>query len=120
MGDRANVVVREGKEEVWLYTHWGGTDLPADVRAALAKQWRWNDAPYLARIIFDEMTRGNAGEETGFGIWSGPCDNEHDIIVVDVSKQEVQFWSADAKTARPKKLKSAVAFTDYAGRAAVL
>ncbi len=94
MGDRANIVVidtNEGEElgGVVLYTHWSGTELPTTLKTALVRgRERWNDAPYLTRIIFDEMTGGSKGL-TGFGISSMICDNEHTILVVDVARQVV-------------------------------
>lgn len=95
MGDRANCVVRQRDEEpgeVWLYTHWRGSELLHLVQQALKKKWRWSDPAYLTRIIFDVMTDG-AKEETGFGIsCSGDlCDNEHNLIVVDVPREEVRI-----------------------------
>jgi hypothetical protein len=95
MGDRANVFVREQRDDdvagVYLYTHWGGYELAQTVQDALAKKWRWDDGQYLTRIIFDEMTKDNHGEETGFGISTGLCDNEHKIIVVDPDKGRIGF-----------------------------
>lgn len=97
MGDRANVHIPTSAtpgEGVYLYTHWGGYDLPHDVQTALAKKWRWDDGPYLARIIFDQMTVNDHGKETGFGIWTSICDNEHPIVVVNPETQTVQFVPA--------------------------
>jgi hypothetical protein len=97
MGDRGNIVVLMDTESapVYLYTHWGGTELPEVVSAALAKRWRWNDPAYLARILFDQLTENVHGQETGFGISTSPCDNEHDYIVVDPLKQEVRVIKYD-------------------------
>ncbi len=92
MGDRANVVIRESwpedlgdKEAVFLYTHWGGYELPEVVRTALSMRWRWDDSPYLARVVFDTMTN-LAGEETGYGISTRIDDNEYDLIVLHEGK----------------------------------
>lgn len=53
MGDRANVYIREDQTHgIYLYTHWGSSELPETVRTALARHERWSDTPYLARIIF--------------------------------------------------------------------
>jgi len=82
MGDRVNVKVIDSGSAVYLYSHWGGSELPADVQKALAKRWRWDDGAYLTRIIFDVMTEGRQGEETGFGISTRICDNEHPIVAV--------------------------------------
>lgn len=106
MGDRGNVQIVDKignkTESVFLYTHWGGSRLPQTVQVALAKRWRWTDAPYLARIIFCEMVQGDEAGETGFGISTRICDNEHPIVVVDVPKQEVRFeahaWATGKRT----------------------
>jgi len=92
MGDRGNIVVRSApKQEVFLYTHWRGTSVPLIVQTALKRRQRWSDAAYLARILFDALTEGSHGEETGFGISTHRCDYEHDDVVVDVAKQTVAY-----------------------------
>ena len=95
MGDRGNICIREGNEEVWLYTHWGGSAIFADLRTALGRRQRWDEAPYLTRIIFDTMSAGAQGEETGYGIWSSQMDNEHATLVVDVANQLVFVMPSD-------------------------
>lgn len=68
MGDRANVVIKDGDEAVCLYTHWNGTALPEVLRKAMTRgQQRWDDSSYLARIIFCDMVEGKERELTGFG-----------------------------------------------------
>lgn len=90
MGDRANVVIDEEQGgTIYLYTHWGGSELPATLQTALKKRWRWDDEPYLARLIFQEMTRGSENNETGFGISTTPQDNEHPYLRVSVKAQTV-------------------------------
>ena len=97
MGDRGNVCIleypREDQEQqaVYLYTHWSGEDLPRTVQLALKRKQRWDDNAYLARIIFCEMIKGCEGDEAGFGISTGICDNEHPIVVVDPNKQVIGF-----------------------------
>jgi len=97
MGDRANVyVVQHGNESsgkgVYLYTHYDGEDLPKILQKALKRgKDRWDDEPYLTRIIFNEMTCDNEMDLTGFGISTYLTDNEHDILVVDVDKQSVGY-----------------------------
>ena len=90
MGDPANVLVKSSDGEVYLYTHWSGSELPQVVRGALAKKWRWDDAPYLARIIFCEMVgHNNLEDETGFGISPVVCDGENRVIEIDVDQNSV-------------------------------
>lgn len=88
MGDRAQVVITENDElegAVWLYSHWGGTDLPSVVQSALKRQERWNDSEYLARIVFQEMI-GDDKSATGYGIGTSEHgDNEHPVLILNAS-----------------------------------
>lgn len=97
MGDRGNIVVRQGKtnrDDVWFYTHWYGSNIDEVVNTALAKHERWDDPSYLARIIFDTLTAGHKGT-TGFGISTSISDNEHPLVVVDCQNQTV--WTIEEK-----------------------
>lgn len=105
MGDRANIRIKqlfpptpEGEEPqfVYLYTHWGGTELPQTLAKALdskAGRSRWDDESYLARIIFCHMLAEgnglNTDDVTGFGISCSPPDNEHPYLDVDCLAQTV-------------------------------
>jgi hypothetical protein len=91
MGDRANAVIltdfpsdRRNGEAVFLYSHWGGTELPETVREALASdagRKRAYDPVYLARIVFDAMNP-EPGGETGLGISTTLTDFEYPLIVL--------------------------------------
>jgi hypothetical protein len=93
MGDRGNVfVVTDFQQEtkrplgVVFYSHNSGYDLARRVQVALAKRWRWSDESYLARIIFDGITEGQQGGETGYGISTQAAgDAEYPIIWVEPS-----------------------------------
>lgn len=88
MGDRGQVKIGS----VLLYSHWNGTELKANVKKALAKRWRWDDAEYLTRIIFDVMTQNQRDEETGFGIGTTlHTDLNNPLIEVYVEKQTVKI-----------------------------
>jgi hypothetical protein len=99
MGDRANVCIKDGSEEVYLYTHWSGCELPAILRKAIRRRARWDDAQYLSRIVFCEMVRDAYDEETGFGISSTVGDGANRILDVDVDnatiseRGEKRTWS---------------------------
>lgn len=83
MGDRANVVVMTKPHPVYLYSHWGGRDLPLVVQDALRRgPDRWSDDSYLTRIIFSEMIKDSVEGTTGFGIGTQAPDNEHDLVMV--------------------------------------
>lgn len=91
MGDRRNVVVLDGGEQVCLYTYNGGSALPVTVGKALARRQRWNDPSYLTRIIFCTMVVGDVGGETGFGISVSPGDTDYPgrEVEVDIRRQTV-------------------------------
>jgi hypothetical protein len=90
MGDRGNIIVKDGESTVYLYTHWSGSSLPETVKAALKRGHdRWNDGQYLARILFCEMVRGDEMSSTGFGISSVIGDGGTDITV-NVDDQTVR------------------------------
>ncbi len=101
MGDRANCIVLQNTYEenppVWLYTHWDGSNLLAMVQKAIQHKQRWEDSPYLTRIIFDTMSAGHQGEETGFGISTSECDNNHHYVVVDPKRQEVRIEDLESR-----------------------
>jgi len=98
MGDRANIVIQEGGREIYFYTHCGGSDLPVVLQNALVRgNDRWDDEPYINRIIFCEMIQDDVMGSTGFGIDSREGDNEHPLIYVNHDEGVVQIeehkWS---------------------------
>ena len=95
MGDRGNIVMREeGKPDIYFYAHWSGSELPAIVRRTLAKKERWDDAPYLCRMVFCELVKGSESGSTGFGISTEECDNQHEYVIVDMTKQRIEVGQA--------------------------
>lgn len=89
MGDRGQILIED--TGVYLYTHWGGYQLKNMLQEALKKQWRWGDAEYLTRIIFDVMTKDAHDEETGFGIGNlEHSDLNHPLLIVDVKNQKIK------------------------------
>lgn len=90
MGDRANIAVQQDDGgTVYLYTHWTGYKIEQDARDALAREQRWDDHPYLTRIVFDTMSKGDQGRETGFGISTQP--GEGPVLWIDPNTQTVTF-----------------------------
>lgn len=92
MGDRGNIYIKDTDTSgVYFYSHWTGSDLPVVLKEALAREQRWDDPSYLARIIFDQMTAGRQGNETGFGISSDLGDGCGTVVVVNGNAATVQF-----------------------------
>jgi len=92
MGDRGNIIIQGGSmfpHPVYLYTHWGGSELAATIARALDDgRPRWDDPAYLARIIFHTLLDGDTGE-TGFGLSTAIGDGEDQCWIVDVEAQTV-------------------------------
>ncbi len=93
MGDRANIKIVNSVNDVpmYFYSHWGGSYLPSVVKRALAREERWSDCQYLARIIFDEMTKDAHGETTGYGLSTYIGDGGERIITVNMEEQIVEL-----------------------------
>jgi len=100
MGDRGDIYVHEGElPGVYLYTHWDGHKLPSVVQRTLISREgreRWNDAPYLTRIMFEQLIRGYERQETGFGISAQRSDGR--MIKVDVAAQTVTLDSGEVRS----------------------
>jgi hypothetical protein len=107
MGDMANVKVVDGDSTVFLYTHWAGSALPSTLQAAMKREKSWDDGPYLARIIFQQMIGRNEGE-TGYGISSVIGDGEDRVLTVNVDKQSVTIYSEYAAN-----INKTVSFTEF-------
>jgi len=103
MGDRGQVrLVSEGSPDIYLYTHWGATELPEVVAEALKRgKGRWSDDEYLNRIIFTEMIKDDVMSETGFGIGTAEHGDVwrvvtvyHDTKFVEITEID-KVWSFD-------------------------
>ena len=84
MGDRGNIAIEQpgASDTLFLYTHWGGSELTGSLASALFRGKRWEDPSYLSRIVLNELQGDDRGD-TGFGICVGrPDDNEYDIPVL--------------------------------------
>lgn len=94
MGDRANIaVIHKNKDQIWLYSHWGGSGLHDKLQEGLrAGKGRWNDESYLTKIIFGYAVpcdKKSWHGETGYGISGRLQDNEYPVLVVDIEGQRV-------------------------------
>jgi hypothetical protein len=107
MGDRGNIVFHGSDVEgIVFYTHWKGSELPQIVAKALGRKERWDDPPYLLRIIFSELVgEEDLKEETGYGISNTLCDNENPVVHINVDEQLVSFSGCsidDSELVEPK------------------
>ena len=111
MSDRGNIVfVQPGgidnapRPLVYLYSHWGGSELAETLQRALKRGVsRWDDNSYLARIVFCTMCAGDVEGLTGFGISAYmPSAYMPDnaigraLLVVDCEKKTVYTASSRA------------------------
>lgn len=96
MGDRANVVIKKDAEQVCLYTHWHGYELPGILQSSLKRgKDRIYDFQYLNRIIFCDMIKGHEEKLTGFGITQKVHDGATQVITLDMDKKTVQINGSD-------------------------
>lgn len=96
MGDRGNIVVEvQGETNLYLYTHWSGSELPWIVARGLERgKERWGDSQYLPRVLFCELVPQLDWKEcTGYGISTSQGDGGTEVYV-DITNQEVRFESS--------------------------
>lgn len=108
MGYRGNIVVQDGSERVYFYTHWSGDSIGEIAKAAIAHQERWDDPQYFAGIVAREMLRAIDPELrtfTGLGVSTSLGDNEYPIIVLDCNTQKA--WR---ETGEGKRLEEPIGF----------
>lgn len=104
MGDRGNIAVRfteygtDNQSTIYFYTHHRGYKLPEVLASALDSpegRNRLTADAYLARIIFDHLTEGSHGQETGYGISTSIQGNEHPVLYADTAKHTVRVGDDD-------------------------
>ncbi len=94
MGDRRTAEIRTKGGSLYVYTHWGGYEMPERAEAALeAAQPRIGDDAYALRIIVDQLTKAGRDQETGYGLMFGPnAEDEYGTnpsIVIDLIANKV-------------------------------
>jgi len=103
MGDRAMAEIKTRDGSLFVYTHWGGRDLPEDARdAVLAAKPRWHDIPYATRIIVDQLTKEGRDRETGFGLMPTPnAEDEYNAdkpsVIIDLKYQVLTIIRNDVR-----------------------
>ena len=96
MGARAQVKIED--TGVFLYTHWGSKEIVEDVRTVIRRGLRLTDPEYLARIVFDQMTLGEQGSETGAGISTTQHGDNDILVTIDTTKRTVRVDNIREKT----------------------
>lgn len=97
MGDRANIALHfsEG-DPIYLYTNWSGREWPERLRQALEfGRGRWQDEPYLARIITSRVFADLVDSETGGGLAPYLTDGDDRVVHVWLDGGVVSFNKAD-------------------------
>ena len=101
MGDRNNVKITYSTgDAVYLYTHWGGSELKGIVERAMSSTGRLSDESYFARVVFCAMLGDNLQDwrgETGFGIAPYAPDQDYGNKMV-----HVDYSVRDATTGAPQ------------------
>lgn len=91
MSDIANIRFTEEYGSIHFSTYWHGSELGHVLALALERgRVRWDDPPYLARIIFSEMIKDEVLEPAGYGISISVCDGGDNIYKIDAIAQTVQ------------------------------
>jgi hypothetical protein len=85
MREKGQVLIKD--VGVYLYTHRNADVLILRVQEAMAKEWRWDDPEYLARIIFDCMKGDDTESETDYGIGTERHEDIWTLITVDCKSQ---------------------------------
>lgn len=92
MGSPAEVVLEERGERVYIYSHWDGYDtewLPLLASALNHSQNRWDDAPYMNRMIFSLLISDDVWGETGYGLSAHHMDSMQSPVVICHDDQTV-------------------------------
>jgi hypothetical protein len=91
MGDRNNVKITYGTgDSVYLYSHWGGSQLEGIVQRVIERTTRLSDESYLARAIFSAMVADDIEGELGYGIAPYPPDQDagNKMIHIDYNARD--------------------------------
>lgn len=99
MGTRSNIrLTYSDRNKVVFYQHWDGDTLSDVLKAALKRgKERWDDAPYLARIIFSEMVKDDIEGLTGWGITTEVQEENWFTLDVNLEEQMVEWVDRGGK-----------------------
>jgi hypothetical protein len=101
MGSRGNIFMVQHPSNgvasgvgIFMYSHYSGHALPEILQTVLKRNVRWNDEPYLARMIFSAMIKDDVSGELGAGLSTYLCDYNYPILVVNSEEQTVSVADA--------------------------
>ena len=106
MGDRRMAELKLNKGSIYVYSHWGGFEMPDDAVSAIkSAEGRWSDESYAARIIVDQLTKNSRDMETGHGLMLGPdAEDEYNgdsaSVIIDLPNQTFEVTGTDAQAER--------------------
>ncbi len=93
--------IKTSDGSLYVYTHWGGNDLPEDAKkAVITAKPRWDDEPYATRIIVDQLTKRERDQENGCGLMLKPdAEDEynHDkpSVIIDLITKTLNIFRDD-------------------------
>ena len=99
MGDRAMAEIKTQDGSLYFYTHWTGSELPADALAALeAARPCLGDDSYATKIVVDSLIKasGARDRETGAGLMLKPdaedeYNNNQPSVLIDLVAGKVEL-----------------------------
>ena len=126
MGDRAMVEIKTEDGSLYVYSHWGGFEMPQlAIEAVLDAKPRWDDDSYATRIIVDQLTKTSRDQETGAGLMLKPHHEDeynHDSpsVIIDLVKRELTIIghnNEDADEVKHAKVDGVFPFTSLTKKA---
>lgn len=89
MGDRRMAEIRTRTGNLYVYTHWYGSEFPQMAEEAVKKAApRLGDEAYWLRIVVDQLTKEGRDQETGFGLMLKPnaedeYNNDEPSVIIE-------------------------------------
>jgi hypothetical protein len=94
VGDRANFGFRDGENTLFVYGHWAGYQMLAQLANAVHEaEPRWSDNGYAIRIAVSHLVGDQWTEKTGWGLYINQiADNEHHVPIVDFQNRTFALY----------------------------
>lgn len=93
MGDRREIIFRFGNVDIYLYSHWCGSELPRFLSQALqlSSRDRWDDPSYLMPELFDSIYASCGRQSVGLSPYH--FNTAYRNLIVDMENQMVYLES---------------------------